>query len=335
MCRFFSLSLVLILNSCSLLPAPRPGAAVTIASWNVENLFDGVDDGTEYPEFDPEKGWTEAQFWNRCETLSRIIRSLVPGGPDVLALEEIENANVTDVLSQRFLPDLGYRWRVTAPSSVIGIRTVILSRFPFVRTGLLFPQSDETGLTLRPIIEAEISLGNRNLVILANHWKSRIPTPAATERYRQAASRMLASRIGDLDVRDDRPFVVAVGDFNTSLTLSQRLEHRSMVSFTSTIPSEGALRIFGHAEDAQKASLPGTVWDPWSEVTTPPGSYWYHDQWDRLDHEFLSGPSLSLRDWHFGQFDVHAFAAQPVPFGVQAPKGISDHFPLVLTLVRT
>ena len=326
-----------LLLSCSLIPDPRPADRVVIATWNVENLFDEVSDGGEYDEFDPNHGWTRAQFWSRCSALAKVIRTLAPGAPDILVLEEVEGAHALDVLNSRFLSDLGYRHALIAPPSVSGVKTAVLSRFPLVRTGFHFPPSD--GVPLRPIVEAEFDLGSRRLVVLGNHWKSRIPTPAATEGQRQQAAAMLRNRIAVLEERGDRPFVVALGDFNTSLELSRPYGDRAMVSGGVADRDDSGLAVFPGrtaAEDSARShALRGAVWDPWETVSTPPGSYWYQGDWNKLDHALVAVSSLVLGDWKFSSFRVVAYAPTPRAYGPRSPDGVSDHFPAVLTLSRS
>jgi endonuclease/exonuclease/phosphatase family metal-dependent hydrolase len=321
------------LCSCALVPDPRPADRVVIANWNVENLFDEVDDGDEYPEFDPGRGWTRAQFWGRCARLAPVIRTLGASGPDILVLEEVEGAHAAEVLNGRFLVDLGYRHVFLAPPEVPGVKTVILSRYPLVRTGLLYPFSG-TDTELRPVVEAEFDLGGRRLVVLGNHWKSRIPTPQATEGLRLNAAVVLRHRLEELEVRADHPFVVALGDFNTSLELSRPWDRRSMVSGGSADADERGLIVFPGRAAAAESHRPGAVWDPWETVDDPPGTYYYHGDWNRLDHAFVTSASLRLGDWGVESFRVVAYAPKPLAFGPTEPDGVSDHFPVVLTLER-
>jgi hypothetical protein len=241
------------------------------------------------------------------------------------------------VLNGRFLSDLGYRHALIAPASVPGVKTAVLSRFPAVSTGFHFPASD--GTPLRPIVEAEFDLGGRRLVVLGNHWKSRIPSPEATEGQRREAALVLKRRIAALEQRPDRPFVVALGDFNTSLELSRAHPDKALVSGGVAHREDEALAVFpgrAPAEDSARAgTLPGAVWDPWETITSPPGSYWYHGEWDKLDHAFISTSSLTLSDWRFSSFQVVAYAPTPRAYGPQSRDGVSDHFPAVLVLVRS
>ena len=323
------------LLSCSLVPDPRPSHRLVLAAWNVDNLFDEVADGGEYPEFDPQKGWTRAQFWHRCDGLAKVIRTLGERGPDILVMEEVEGSHALAVLKDRFLGGLGYAHSFIAPDSVPGVKTAFLSRFPLVRTGLLFPLSGDGDEVLRPLVEAEFDLGTRALVVIGNHWKSRIPTPKATEGLRQAAADLLRRRIAELEARGDRPLVVAVGDFNTSLELSRSWPNRAMVSGGVAEKNDPGLAVFPGRTAASTTALPGAVWDPWETVDDPPGSYFYQGDWNRLDHALIATSGLKLSDWAFESFRVVAYAPRPVAYGVKTPDGISDHFPLVLTLART
>jgi len=321
------------LFSCSLVPDPRPSTQLVLATWNVQNLFDEVDDGGEYPEFDPGRGWTRAQFWQRCLSLSRVIRTLGEKGPDILVLEELEGSHALEVLNKRFLSDLGYSHSFVAPDSIPGVKTGILSRFPLVRTGLHFPSGGDTE-ELRPLVEAEFDLGGRALVVLGNHWKSRIPTPRATEKFRLESAQMLRGRLTALDNRADRPLVIALGDFNTSLELSKVWEDRALLSGTSEPNPDSGLVVFTSRFSAEKTERAGAVWEPWTTVSEPKGSYLYQGGWDRLDHIFITLASLRLADWQFASFQADAYAPEPQAYGPRTPDGVSDHFPLVMTLVR-
>ena len=97
-CRMVSaLFAVLVLGSCAM---PDAAGTWTVASWNVQNLFDGIDNGTEYSEFDPEDGeWTDELYRIRLEKTAEILLSLCSGGPDLIILQEVENQNVLEDLA--------------------------------------------------------------------------------------------------------------------------------------------------------------------------------------------------------------------------------------------
>ena len=62
----------------------------SIASYNVENLFDLNKDGNEYSEFIPDTkaNWNEENFNIKINNLTKVIKDL---DADIIALQEIEN----------------------------------------------------------------------------------------------------------------------------------------------------------------------------------------------------------------------------------------------------
>ena len=80
---FFLLFLVINLNANTF----------TIASYNVENLFDLNNDETEYNEFKPntKSNWNEKSFNVKLENLTKVINEV---NADIIALQEIENRDV-------------------------------------------------------------------------------------------------------------------------------------------------------------------------------------------------------------------------------------------------
>ena len=67
--------------------------------WNVENLFDDVDNGTEFPDYDPAGQVGHRGIPPAGDTVAEVIRKAVPGGPDVLVLQEVENENALRALA--------------------------------------------------------------------------------------------------------------------------------------------------------------------------------------------------------------------------------------------
>ncbi|MCW8815258.1 MAG: endonuclease, partial [Chlorobium sp.] len=99
---------------------------LTMMWWNVENLFDTVDDPlTRDSEFTPEgkKRWTEKKLLLKCMRISHIVKvaALKTGGyPEILAFAEVENLNVFKKLLS-FLPDNSYKTAYHAANDPRGI----------------------------------------------------------------------------------------------------------------------------------------------------------------------------------------------------------------------
>lgn len=328
--------------SCSLLPASKPEKELRVLTWNVQNLFDEAYDGDEYPEFDPRKAWTREAFWQRCAALAEVVKGSVAGGPDVVALQEVENAHAVEVLRDRFLGGMGYDHLVVPPSQGENIRPVFLSRYPVVRTALHYPASLD-GSPQRPILEAEWAIGSRSLVLLNNHWKSRVPDPRQTEAQRRQDALALDRRLAELSAREDGPLVIALGDFNASKELSLDFTEPCMKKIGPDSPNEAdgpqPCLAVGTSRSAV-ASSPVGLYDLWEEKPSgsPGGSYYYQGTWSKLDHVFLPAKTLACGEWSVGDFKVVTLPSQmnadgqPRAWSVKDKAGISDHFPLAFTL---
>ncbi|MGA2642591.1 MAG: endonuclease/exonuclease/phosphatase family protein, partial [Spirochaetia bacterium] len=178
-----ALALLLLWAILSLAPwGAESASALTLMSYNVQNLFDGVRDGTEYREFDPGRGkWTSESFLLRVQALSEVVRKSTPGGPDILLLQEVENGNALRVFLEKGTRGMGYAWHALVPKKGLAANVAIASRVPIarIRTHAVGPWKDEAAV--RDILEAQIEVSGHVLYIFNNHWKSKTEGGRATE----------------------------------------------------------------------------------------------------------------------------------------------------------
>jgi len=81
---------------------------LTLMTYNVQNLFDEVNDGTEYSDFIIGQGnWSEDLFHLKLLQLSDVLILHPAGGADIILLQEIENRNSLDVLNTHYLKGAG------------------------------------------------------------------------------------------------------------------------------------------------------------------------------------------------------------------------------------
>jgi predicted extracellular nuclease len=217
-----------------------------LAWWNVENLF--------APEGDPARtdklaralgkelrGWTQAVLDRKLAQLARIIVQMNGGhGPDILGVCEVESRGVLDQLAAA-LGSLGRDYKVVHADTkdARGIDVAFLydgARYA-TKPAEVFNHFILRRNATRDLLQVNFYTkpGNKRLVLIGNHWPSRLGGVEASEPYRIIAAETLAywhQRILEVSGAD-QPLVV-MGDFNdepfnrslTDYALSERVERR-------------------------------------------------------------------------------------------------------------
>ncbi|MFH2202550.1 MAG: endonuclease/exonuclease/phosphatase family protein [Elusimicrobiota bacterium] len=321
---------------------PLTGERVSVMTFNVENLFDARhDSGKSDHAFLPLSAkrtkahaascrgvrqelwreqclhwdWSEKTLRTKLARLAGVILSVGGGrGPDILILQEVENARVLELLRAQLAP-AGYRPGIlVAGDDPRGIDVAVLARLPAIGEPVLHAMPRRG---LRGILQAAFKLpGGRELAVFAVH----LPAPTQARDLRLAA----LEELNRLQARlPDGRMAVAAGDFNFPAdedaaygVLERYVRPRWLVSHR-----------FGCA------GCRGTNYYPPKE------------QWSFLDMILLSknlhpsggAPWVVLRD----SVRVIDGAPQqknrygsPARFEPAFGTGVSDHWPLVLTLAE-
>lgn len=331
--------------SCSPPFAPSGDREIEVLSWNLLNLFDPVDAGTEYDDWTVADGdWSEADYRLRLSLAAKVVLACADGGPEVLLLQELENLRVLDDLAAGPLARARYFWRVVAGdpgSRPAAVRVGVLSKFPIVAARSHSAALADGSVADRAVLEVELDVHGTPLVALVNHWKSRSDGEEATEGERRAqaglVSRLVAERLA---ARPNLALVVA-GDLNedpaefdrvdwpTALVPAERARERPVL--------EGRLLFAGPGAAFEGLDEPVLV-EPW--IGADGFTYSYRDSRDRLDH-LLCSPGLfdatGLELEGFGVPDLpflYGPDGLPFPWNPVLRDGYSDHLPVVATLAR-
>ena len=304
-------------------------SGATIAFYNVENLFDTVNDpATDDDEFTPngELAWDEERYQDKTDRLAKVIDEL--GHPEIMGLAEIENRKVLSDLCRKIdskrRPYLITHFDSPDPR---GIDVALLHRDPweFVSSDTLSVQGYSPDLwRSRDILH--VTLKNRQgvqLHVFVNHWPSRSGGVQESEPKRLAASRRLSAGLKELLIREPDARIVVMGDFN------DLPEDRSMKLLTDSMRIDpGAPILFNPCAALQDASQ---------------GSYNFRGSWQMIDQILLS-PNLRQGKYRFKDVGVHQRAWMmyqdkrngPVPNRTYGgPKyfgGISDHLPVFVRM---
>jgi len=337
-------------GSDSTLDAERPAGkeaerpVVNIMAFNVENLFDtaddpGKDDATYLPasvKTDPDHvaacerievdrwredclylDWSEDALGFKLEQLAATILAYNDGrGPDIIALQEVENLGVLDRLRREYLQPAGYRDPVLIEGlDDRGIDVAFLTRLRVVGQPVLHPIDmsafPDRAQDTRGILEASFELPDGTLL---TGYSVHFPAPFHPIEMRWIAYEQLNRVRARLP--EDRP-VFAAGDFNTPKREKE----------DTTIMDEMVRPYWIVAHEVGCADCKGT-------------NYWRRgESWSFLDmvlfspssngHWALDVDSVDVVTGYAGQ--LHADGT-PKRFDLEAREGVSDHLPIVMSL---
>jgi len=131
------------------------GSSIAIMTWNLQLLFDGVEEGTEFRDFREEAGWTQEKYLGRLNVIARAISEMYPA-PDIIALQEVESARVVEDLASA-LSSRGYNWTHFARIPGMSLGIALISRLPLEKARAHSIDLDGD-IAPRPILEARVSL---------------------------------------------------------------------------------------------------------------------------------------------------------------------------------
>lgn len=305
----------------------------TFFSYNVHNLFDDREDGTEYPEYSIAKGsWDRAQYLTKLENLGKVIRDFSPGGADLLAFYEIENERVLKDLIDLYLPRMGYRGytAVAPPPSAMGLG--FITRLPVLSCNTHQPLS--SGFPQRPILEVVVDCGGNPLTVFLCHFKSKTEGAEATERNRVISGELIRTRIEMLLKEDPSKEILVLGDLNENIDEYNRVEGRyptALVPLEEATPETHTLVVSRDPAISTGAGDAHVLYSPWFSEGSGKGSYWYRGTWETIDHVLLSANLLKPPNLVYSRFWVVELSYLLSSSG-QPNLTYSDHLPLGVEL---
>lgn len=171
------------------------GGELKIANFNVENLFDGQNNGSEYPDFIIGKSnWNNEKYIKKLEKISFIIRDI---NADIVALEEVENKNVLENLAKKS----GYEFYEFSKNKNSPFGVGIISKIKIQKSSFLRLKQIKS----RDILKADFEFEGEKFSIFVNHF------PAAKNPLRD---RKIAARALETELKGVKN-AIAIGDFNT------------------------------------------------------------------------------------------------------------------------
>ena len=181
----------------------------TVASFNVENLFDLKNDGTEYKEYVPNTTslWNKKTHDIKLNNISKVIRSL---DADIIVLQEIESLSALLSLKKR----TKYKYHAFSKQKKSSIGLAVLSNYKILKQHTLKVKSRKIK---RDIQEVDIQIQNKRIKIFNNHWPSKRQKESFRILYANTLNNYIKKFQEDLDY-------ILLGDFNSNYNEKETLK---------------------------------------------------------------------------------------------------------------
>ncbi|MGQ7869401.1 endonuclease/exonuclease/phosphatase family protein [Sunxiuqinia sp. sy24] len=318
---------VLLLSACQQAPLHKKA---TVVFYNVENLFDTIDDpAINDDEFLPEadKKWNTERYTKKLEDLSRVLGTVNSEElPEIIGVCEIENRQVLEDLA-------------TTPPLSDGKYQIVHIDSPDKRgidVGLLFRKGEfklmhqeallvDPGFATRDILYVYGKLGKDKIHLFVNHWPSRWGGTEQSEPNRLVAAQTLKNKVDELLAENPDAKIIILGDMN------DEPDNKSLAETLTAAAPNTTSELYN-------------LMIPLDEQHQ--GSYNYRGNWNMIDNLIVSGALLSGSGFvvtdQLGAVFHRPWMEYRNKSGEMSPKrtyggpnyygGISDHFPVYFQL---
>jgi predicted extracellular nuclease len=307
-----------------------------IAFYNVENLFDTINDPlTKDNEFTPEseKEWTNERYQKKLNDLAKVLSSLNNSDlPVLIGFAEVENRLVLeDLIESKHLKTGDYKIVHEESPDIRGIDVALIYKsknFKYLDHKKI-PIPLNTKYKVRDILYTKGILNNSDTMhVFVNHWKSRIGGQEKTESQRIQCAKILRNTIDSILLIDKNANILIMGDFN------DEPKNRSVFK---TLGANNS----GNPESLHNLML--------ALSENGLGTYNYRGNWSVLDHIIVSNNLVNnTQDLIVSGNTGHIFSADWITFtykdGNKSPNrtyggpnyygGYSDHYPVYVILEK-
>lgn len=325
---------VFVLALVFLFSCKQEKETMTIAFYNVENLFDTIDDPNKKDEeFTPEgrKKWDQKRYEKKLNDLAKVLSSIDSVKlPAIIGLCEIENRKVVeDLIQTGKLAKAKYKVAHIESPDVRGIDVALAyqnKQFKFVsQEAIPINFEDAPDYKTRDILHVSGRLKGEDTHIFVNHWPSRIGGLEQSEPRRTFVASVLKNKVDEIIAENPSANIIIMGDMNDEPDNKSLLE-----TLSAKLPgSNSGLANLMFPLDQQNK-----------------GTYNYRNTWNMLDNLVVSKSMLDEKGLDVVGKEGHIFRKEWMEFknskgeiypnrtygGPNYYGGISDHFPVYFQL---
>lgn len=204
----------------------------TVGFYNVENLFDTVNDPNKADEQylpNSRRNWTEKRYHHKIKKLSDVMAKLGANAsnnlPVMIGLVEVENSKVVqDLISHKNLIKGNYGFVHFDSPDERGIDVALIYNTNFFEVyssktySLQFVDENNEVDYTRDILRVSGSLNGELIHVLVNHWPSRRGGGQETEDLRIKAAKVVHEAIDEIKTEVSDAKIIIMGDFNDDPT---------------------------------------------------------------------------------------------------------------------
>lgn len=333
--------LVLLWMGHQSMVAQQSADRLRIMEYNVENLFDTIDNPEKLDDDFLPTGkyqWTEARYRGKLGRLARVIACAgVMTPPEIVVLTEVESDTaLTDLTRRTALVRCGYEYVMTHSADKRGINVGLLYQpmkfSPLVVESFRIPYIQGKERPTRDILHvAGLTVTGDTLDVFGVHMPSRRGGPRLTDPYRIRGNELLRSKVDSVLRRRAVPSVIITGDFNDGYDNRSLQEGLRVKLPHKNIDREQLYILTAHPKAAHGVK----------------GTYKWRGEWNELDQMVVNGAMLEKRKgWRTSLNNCRIFV---MPMLLQDDKhqsvkpyrtyqgpfykgGYSDHLPLLIDL---
>lgn len=316
----------------------------TIAFYNVENLFDIMNDSLTYDEDRTPEGkdnWTLARYNKKIETISSVLSEIgfdiSKSSPDIIGLCEVENQQVVeDLINHKNLQNKNYGIVHFDSPDERGIDVALLyKKSAFIPNSfkshrlLLFNDEGFRDYSRDQLVVGGF-MDNEQFYFIVNHWPSRSGGETRSKPNRIAAAK-LNKRIIDSIVRINASAkIISMGDFNDDPTSDSLKKILNTKGKTKNLEEKD---LYNPMERLYKKGI---------------GSLAYRDKWYLFDQIYFTSNLISKDKKSYSYWKTAVFNPSYLldssgrykgyPLRTYAGGsyigGYSDHFPVYMYLIK-
>ncbi|TNE78765.1 MAG: hypothetical protein EP332_13395 [Bacteroidetes bacterium] len=294
-------------------------SSFSLAFYNLENLFDTIDDpAINDEEFLPgsKKEWNSERYNHKLNRLAQVIDSLQPGSNGILGVCEFENESVLSDLNKRL--NGAYQIYTVPSPDARGIDVGLLLKGNVEHLELIHKSYvfiDEPDMRTRNLQISRVNWNGNMLLVAVCHMPSRRGGQEASAGKRIQVAQQVRGALDSLLKVYPQAYSVVMGDMNDE-------------------PSDSSMQVLKASSIQPMLNLMDGI------HAAKEGSYLYKGKWDCLDQILIGSamnklgswtPLVYKRDWMLEQEGKYAGSPWRTFAGNKYLGGYSDHLPVIVT----